>query len=99
MQIEVGFPIKSFRFTSGAVEEFKNTFNLSAGTVGTLESKIVITNILSNDDKSNLILSYTEDFNPEEGLKYFFERAEKYAYDYLSTLVKSTATHRIAALD
>lgn len=99
MKIEVGFPVKSFRFTEGATEEFKNTFKFSVGTVGTLESKIVISNILSSDDKSNLVLSYEEDFNPEEGLKYFFERAEKYAYDYLSALAKSATTYRIAALD
>ncbi|MEX9756026.1 hypothetical protein AB7W88_20365 [Providencia vermicola] len=96
MKIEVGFPIKSFRFTEGATEEFKKTFKFSAGTVDTLESKIVITNILSNDDRSNLILSYTEDFNPEEGLKYFFERAEKYAHSYLEQLSKSTAISTFA---
>ncbi|MEQ5140970.1 MULTISPECIES: hypothetical protein [Proteus] len=89
MRIEVGFPIKSFRFTDGAIEEFKDSLMFSAGTVTTLESKIVITKILSDDDNSSLTLRYKEDFNPDEGLRHFFSRAEKYAHNYFSEIVKA----------
>ncbi|WP_272685633.1 hypothetical protein [Providencia sp. PROV130] len=99
MKIEVGFPIKSFRIAEGAIEMFKNDLKFSAGTVPTLESKVVISNILSDDDKSNLTLHYEEDFNFEEGLRYFFERAEKYAHNYLAQLAKSTAVSNFAVLE
>ncbi|HCD1074717.1 hypothetical protein [Proteus mirabilis] len=89
MKIEVGFPIKSFRFTDGAIEEFKDNLNFSTGTVATLESKVVITKILSDDDNSSLTLRYEEDFNPDEGLKHFFGRAEEYARNYFHTMVKA----------
>ncbi|EPQ4019370.1 MULTISPECIES: hypothetical protein [Proteus] len=89
MKIEVGFPIKSFRFTDGAIEEFKDNLMFSAGTITTLESKVVITKILSDDDNSSLTLRYKEDFNPDEGLRHFFSRAEKYARNYFSEIVKA----------
>ncbi|ELX8380919.1 MULTISPECIES: hypothetical protein [Morganellaceae] len=89
MKIEVGFPIKSFRFTDGAIEEFKGSLNFSTGTVATLESKVVITKILSDDDNSSLTLRYEEDFNPDEGLRHFFSRAEEYARNYFHTMVKA----------
>lgn len=99
MNIDVSFPIKTIRYIDNASHCFNASGSFSAGTVEVIEGNITITKLTSPTDQAIISLRYKEDFNPEEGLRCFFERAEKHAYDYLDKLAKSTTTYRIVALD